>query len=94
MLDDLRFPADHLAIAALKPPDTAACSHIHVVQSLAGEFLRPADIVDVVRVAAIDHNVTGVQLRRQFVQCRIHHRRRNHQPHGPRPFELLHQIIE
>ncbi len=78
MLDDLLFATDHLAIAALQTPHATAGTHIHVMQILRGEFFRTSNVIDVVRIAAIDHDVASVQLSRQLLQRGVHHRCRNH----------------
>ena len=52
-----RLAADHLAEAALEPPDAAARAGIHVVNAVRGQYLRAANVVDVVRVAAVDDDV-------------------------------------
>src|SRR5262249_57032726 len=50
---DLRS-ADHHAVAALQAPDAAAGSDVHIVDSFGRELVRAADVVHVVRVAAVD----------------------------------------
>ncbi len=59
MPDDIVFAADHHAVAALQSPDAAAGSDIHVVDPLRRQFFRAADIVHVIRIAAVDQNVAG-----------------------------------
>ena len=46
--------ADHQAVAALEAPDAAADADIDVVDAARRKRLRAADVVDVVRVAAVD----------------------------------------
>ena len=55
--DRLGVAADHLAVAALEAPHAARDPDIEVAQSARGEFLRAADVVDVVAVAAVDEAV-------------------------------------
>src|SRR5258708_20074257 len=62
MLDDLFLAADHLAIATLETPDTTARPYIDVVQRFRVEFFRATDVIDVVRVAAVDHDLAGFDL--------------------------------
>ena len=57
VLHDVRLAADHLAEAALEPPDAAARARIHVVNAVRGQYLRAANVVDVMRVAAVDDDV-------------------------------------
>src|SRR5262245_19241273 len=94
MVYDLGFPADHLAVTTLQPPYTAARANIYVVHTLCGEFFRTTDVIDVVGVAAIDHDVTGFKLSSEILKRRIDDGRRHHQPHGAWFFQLLHQFIE
>src|SRR5262245_22864965 len=60
MLDHAVFPADHHAIAALQAPYTAAGPDIDVVDSSRCQFPGPADVVDVIGIAAIDQDVVGL----------------------------------
>ena len=57
------FAADHHAVAAFQPPDTAASADVHIVDALGRQFLGPTDIVDKVRVAAVDQDVAGIEVR-------------------------------
>ena len=63
MLDDRNFAANHHAIAALQTPDAAARSHVDVVNFLRREFLGAPDIIDVVRIPAINEDVAGLEIR-------------------------------
>ena len=65
MLDDRRFAADHHAVAALETPDAAAGADVHVVDALRGELLRAPDVVDVVRIAAVDQDVVLLEQRQR-----------------------------
>src|SRR5262249_57071041 len=51
--------ADHHAVSALQAPDAATGSYIHVVDPFRHEFLCAADVVHVVRVAAVDEDVAA-----------------------------------
>src|SRR5438552_28110 len=57
VLDHLRLAADHLAVAALQAPDAAAGADIDIMQALRLQLGGAADVVDVVRVAAVDDDV-------------------------------------
>src|ERR1700730_2133529 len=61
MFYDRNFAANHHAIPALQPPDTAARSYVDVVNFLLPEFLGAPDIIDVVRIPAINEDVAGLQ---------------------------------
>src|SRR5438132_871264 len=83
---------DHQAIAALQPPDAAAGPDVHVVDALLSELSRTPDVVDVIGITAVDEDVAGREMRNQFSDGRVHGRRRDHQPDGPRRLQLPHQI--
>src|SRR4030088_97873 len=78
MPDDIVFAADHLAIATLEPPNAAAGADVNVVNAVGGEFLGAANVVDVVGVAAVDHNVARFELRGEVVQGGIDNASGNH----------------
>src|SRR6266478_1965126 len=94
MADGVVFATDHLAIAALQSPDAAAGADIDVVNAPGGEFLGASNVVDVIRIAAVDDDVAGFELRGQVVQGGIHNASRNHQPDGPRLREFFHEVVE
>src|SRR5436309_11856663 len=88
------FAADHLAIAALKAPDAAARSHIAIVNAFGGEFLRAANVVDVIRITSINDHVVLFELAHQIVRRGIHYGCGNHEPDRARSLELLDKIVE
>src|SRR6202140_3780176 len=51
--------ADHHAIAAVQSPNTAACSHIHIMNFLRRKFLRAPDVVHVTGIAAVNQTARG-----------------------------------
>src|SRR4029077_4623063 len=57
MLDYLRLPPNHHAVASLQAPDPTTRPHVHVMNSLRRQFLGAPDIVHVVGVAAVDKDV-------------------------------------
>src|SRR6266536_2364321 len=94
VLHDVGFAADHHAVAALEPPHAATRPHVHVVNTLRPQLLRAADIVDVVRIAAVDQDVTPLQRGEEIGDGLVHHRRGHHEPDRARLVELLHEIHE
>ena len=58
------------------------------------EFLRAADVVHVVRIAPVDHDVAGLEQGREVRDRHIHDRGRNHEPHGTGPVEFLREFRE
>ena len=61
VVDDLLLAADHQAEAALEAPDAAARAAVDVVDALLAQRRRVPDVVDVVRVAAVDDDVAGLE---------------------------------
>ena len=80
MSDYLRFPADHHAVAALQSPHPSAGAYVNIVDVFRGQLLCASNVVDVIRVAAVDQDVTGVERWRQIGKRLVHCRCGNHQP--------------
>ncbi len=54
-----------------------------------------AEVVDVVRVAAVDDRVAfGLEVRRELADDGVDDSRRDHEPDGARRVELLHELLE
>ena len=87
-------PADHHAIAALQPPHAAAGPDVHIIDPLRRKLLGAADIVHVIRVAAVDEDVAALQVRHEVGNGLVHHRGRNHQPDRPRLLQLAHEVCQ
>jgi len=62
-LDDLDFAANHHAITSLQTPDSSAGSHIDVVNLARSEFICPPDVIDVIRVPAVNEYVALLEMR-------------------------------
>ncbi len=56
--------ANHQAVAAFDAPDAAAGADIEVVDTAGLQVTRAPNIVDVVRIPAVDHNITRLQVSR------------------------------
>jgi hypothetical protein len=94
VLHHRRLAADHEAVAALATPDSTASADVHVVDALRRELRRTPDVVDIVRVAAVDEDVAGGQQGHEVVDGRVNGRCRHHQPDGPRHLQLLHEVCD
>ena len=81
LLDRLLGPADHHAIAALDPPDAAAGADVDVMDALGLDRGGPADVVLVVRVAAVDDDVARPEELGQLLDRGLGRARRR----GPSP---------
>ncbi len=55
---------------------------------------RTPDVVDIVRIAAIDDDVVGLESPRQFLYHLLDSRRGDHQPGNPRLPQRLGQLLE
>ena len=87
-VDDILFAADHHAIAALQPPDTAGGADIDIMDGFGPQFRRAPQIVPVEAVAAVDQRIPCVEMACQFQDGALgHFTGRQHQPHGARGFE-------
>ena len=94
VLNNFARAADHLAIAPLQSPDAAAGADIHVGNPARLEGLRAPDIVDVVRVAAVDEDVAGLHTGGEFVDEPVDRRGRHHQPGGARRGQLADEFVK
>ncbi len=93
-LHDLCVATDHQTVAALAARDAAARADIHIVKLTFGQIGAAANVVVVIGVAAVDHNVTGFQQGHEVVERRVDHRRGHHQPHRARLLQFRDQIFE
>lgn len=84
--------ADHHAVAPLQPPDAATGADVDIMNALGGEFSGSTDVVDVIRIAAVDQNVAGLEQRHDLRNGLIDDRRRHHQPDRPRRAELADKL--
>jgi hypothetical protein len=78
----------------LEPPDAAAGPDIDVMDLPRRELLGAPDVVDVIGIAAINQNVTGLKGRQKIGNGLVDNRRRNHQPDRPRLFQLFDKVGE
>jgi hypothetical protein len=92
VLDRLVFAADHQAVAPVQAPHAAAGADVDVVDAGALEVLGPGDVVPVVGVPAVDHDVAGFEQRPQFVQRLGDDAGRHHDPDGPRRLQLADEV--
>ncbi len=94
VLDSSGGAADHQTVAPFQTPDTAAGAHVDILNALGRELLTAADVIDVIRIAAVDQNVAGLQVGRDLGNGFVHHRGGNHQPDGARFGELADHVRE
>ena len=94
VLHDFDVAADHHAITALKPPDAAARADVDIMNALGCQVLGPANIVDVIGIAAVNENVAALEMGQQLGDNIIHYAGRHHQPDGARLGEFLDEVRE
>ncbi len=92
--DDLGLAADHHAEAALEPEHPAARADVDVVHALGRERLRPLDVVAVVGVAAVDHDVARVHETGELLGGLSREGGRHHDPCGARRLQRADQVLE
>src|SRR5262249_26903128 len=56
-LHDVVFAADHHAVTAIETPNAAAGADVDVVDTLKSQVLGSANVIDVIRITAIDQDV-------------------------------------
>ena len=88
-----RLAADHLAETALQPMDATAGPHVHVADAPTFERPGPANVVTVVRIAAVDDDIAVLHGRRQVFHDRIDRGRGHHDPGGAWLGKLRHEIL-
>ncbi len=100
VFDDIGVATDHHAVAFLQAPHATTGAAIHVVHLLLGQTLRAAHCVLVIGIAAVDHDVTRLQVRQQGIERLIHDLAGgHHQPqharrlqHGGQFFQRVNRI--
>ncbi len=92
--DDIGFAADHEAVAAVLSGDAAARPHVDVVVTESAQLPCASDVVAVVRVAPVDHDVGAVQVRHQLGEHLVDDTGRHHHPDRPRRGHFRHQLRE
>ena len=62
-LDDLGLAPNHHAVTSLQTPNSSAGSHIDVMDLLGSELLCTPEIIDIIRVAAVNEDVPRLEMR-------------------------------
>ncbi len=92
--DRTGLSADHEAVAPLESPHPTARATVDVMDVLLGQLLCSHDVVSIVGIATVDDDVAPVEQAGELVQGALHDGGGNHDPHGPRPFQPAHEILE
>src|SRR3974390_2647426 len=83
---------DHHAVSALKAPDPAAGSNIHIIYAFGREILGATNVVHVIGVSAVNQDVAALEVRNNIRNCLVHERRWDHQPDRPRLLKLAREV--
>jgi hypothetical protein len=75
-----RGAANHQTVPAFRAPHATADTNVQITDAACRERRRARDGIDIVGVAAIDHDVVGLQEGQQIRQRSIDHGRGHHQP--------------
>src|SRR6202034_1165411 len=94
MLNDILFTADHKTVPTLRSPHSATGSGVDIVNAFGPQFIGSPDVVNVVRVAAVDNDVSFLQASSKVVEGLIDGRGRDHQPDSARWLQLGNEVIE
>ena len=92
--DDVVLAADHEAEPALEAEDAAGRADVDVVDAALLELGRLRDVVAVVGVPAVDHDVARLHGRRDLVDDRAGDAGGHHHPRGPGRPELRHHVLD
>lgn len=93
-LHDFGLAADHQTVTALTSRDAAAGADVDVVKLTLRQLGAAANVVVVIGVAAVDHDVAGFEQGHELVERLVDHRGGHHQPHRARFLQLRDQIFK
>src|SRR3989442_7395044 len=77
-----------------RSPHAAARPAIDVVNPPGSQRPRPSDVVDVVRIAAVDEDVALLDRSPEIAQRLVDRRGRHHEPERALRLEALDQVVE
>src|SRR6266487_3364227 len=92
MLHNSILTANHQTIAALEPPNTPACSAVHIMDTFLFKFSCTSNIIMVVRIATIDDHVPRSEMWDDGFQRCIHRSCWHHQPDSARRGKLADEV--
>ena len=64
------------------------------MNAFCGELSRAANIVDVIGISAVNHDIVFIELANQVVQRAVNYGCRNHQPYRARLLQFADKIID
>jgi hypothetical protein len=90
----LLFTADHETVAAFQSPHAATGAAVHVMDALGRERRGTRDVVVIMAVAAVDHDVALVEMLDEPIDHGAGHARGNHEPNRSGRSQLAGQFVE
>src|SRR5664280_1190416 len=90
----IALTSDHHTITALDPPYAAARSHVDIANTFELQFFGSPDIINIVRVASINDDVSLLHLAGDVTHGGLYRRCGHHQPDSARRLQLGHEIFE
>src|ERR1017187_9294455 len=90
----IAFTSDHQTITALDPPHAAARPHIDIANTLGLQFFGSPDIINIVRVASVNDDVSFLHLAGDVTHGGLYCRCGHHQPDNAWRLQLGHEIFE
>src|SRR5664279_2908287 len=90
----IALTSDHQTITALDPPHAATRPHIDIANAFGLQFFGPPDIINIVRVASINDDISLLHLGGKVLHGDLYRRRGHHQPDSARRLQLGHEIVE
>src|ERR1017187_9805461 len=90
----IALTSDHQTITALDPPHAAARPHIDIANTFGLQFFGSPDIINIVRVASINDDISLLHPGGKVLHSDLYRRRGHHQPDSARRLQLGHEIVE
>ena len=86
--------ADHHAVTAFQPPDSAAGPDVDVIDLLRREFPGTADVVHVIGITAVDEDVSCLEMGQEVGDGLVDDGRGDHEPDRSRLVQFLHEVLQ
>src|SRR5260221_276312 len=84
--------SSHYAITALPAPHAASRRRAKIADALGLPPLGPGDVIDVIRIATVDHDIAGLEMGKQAGAALVDPARRDHQPDRARLLQRLDEL--
>ena len=90
----IALTSDHQTITALDPPHAAARPHVDIANTLGLQFFGSPDIINIVRVASINDDVSLQHLAGKVMHSGLYRHCGHHQPDSARRLQSGDEIVE